>query len=95
MSNDVQPPAATDVGRVRFRAWRRGFREADLILGPFADVHAPSMSAVELAAFERLLEESDHDIYGWIVGSIAAPPPFDDDLLSKIRAFRPPVGQGA
>jgi antitoxin CptB len=25
------------LNRIRFRAWRRGFREADLILGGFAD----------------------------------------------------------
>ena len=96
--SDIGPaatPGATDLGRVRFRAWRRGFREADLILGPFADAHASTMTGVELAAFERLLEQSDHDIYAWIVGSSAAPAAFDNELLSRLRAFRPPVGQGA
>ena len=83
------------MGRLRFRAWRRGFREADLILGPFADERAPAMSAAELERFERLLEQSDHDIYAWIVGSSPPPAAFDDDLLSDLRAFRPPLGQGA
>jgi antitoxin CptB len=77
------------VNRVRFRAWRRGFREADLILGPFADSYASSMSAEELDRFEALLEQSDHDIYGWILGSLAVPPAFDDDLMARLRAFRP------
>jgi len=75
----------TRLGRVRFRAWRRGFREADLILGPFADRHAPAMSADELDRFEALLEQPDHDIYAWILGE-AAPAEFDNDILARLRA---------
>ncbi len=74
--------------RLRFRAWRRGFREADLILGGFADACAPTMSEDELDRFERLLDQSDHDIYSWILGQ-TPPPAFDDDLLARLRAFRP------
>ena len=74
--------------KLRFRAWRRGFREADLILGPFADKHVQSMSEAELDAFERLLEQPDQDLYGWIVGSVPTPAEFDGDLLNRIKAFR-------
>ena len=81
------------VQRIRFRAWRRGFREADLILGPFADAHAPEMSDVELEDFERLLAEADHDIYAWIVAGREAPSHIDSDLLARLRAFRPPLAQ--
>ena len=84
----------TRINRIRFRAWRRGFREADLILGPFADRHAPSMSREQLERFERLLQQPDHDLYAWIVGAEAPPAEFDDDLLAELRAFRP-VGDGA
>ncbi len=79
----------TRLNRVRFRAWRRGFREADLILGPFSDQYARSMSVDELDRFEALLEQSDHDIYGWILGSLEVPSEFDDDLMAQLRAFRP------
>ena len=73
--------------KLRFRAWRRGFREADLILGPFADKHVFSMGAAELDAFERLLDQPDQDLYGWIVGSVPTPAEFDGDLLNRIKAF--------
>lgn len=82
------------VNRVRFRAWRRGFREADLILGPFADAHAAAMAPAELARFERLLEQPDHDIYAWIVGAEVPPAEFDNDLLARLRAFQPPLARG-
>ncbi len=77
------------LNRIRFRAWRRGFREADLILGPFADRHAGGMSPGELDRFERLLDQADHDIYAWIQGSSAVPGAFDNDILARLRAFRP------
>ncbi|HEY1926306.1 MAG TPA: succinate dehydrogenase assembly factor 2 [Caulobacteraceae bacterium] len=81
------------LNRIRFRAWRRGFREADLILGGFADACLPSLSEEDVARFERLLEQPDHDIYAWILGRAPAPPAFDDELLQRIRAFRPGEGQ--
>ena len=73
--------------RLRFRAWRRGFLEADLVLGPFADSHAFSLTESEVEAFERLLDRNDHDVYGWIV--MGGDPPTDDEvrLISRIRAF--------
>ena len=77
------------LGRIRFRAWRRGFREADLILGPFADRYAPSMAPHELDAFEALLDQSDYDIYGWILGSAPIPEGQDVALVERLRAFRP------
>ena len=79
------------LNRLKFRAWRRGFREADLILGGFADRHAASMTDAELSRFEVLLEESDHDIYGWIMGSQPVPPVFDDALMTALRAFQPAI----
>ncbi len=82
----------TRINRLRFRAWRRGFREADLILGPFADKAAPDMSDERLERFEQLLEQNDHDIYAWIVGAVEPPAKFDDDLLAELRLFRPDLG---
>jgi len=83
----------TRIGRVRFRAWRRGFREADLILGPFADSHARNMSEAELSEFEALLDQADHDLYAWIIGSEPPPAQFDNQMLARLRAFRPPFPQ--
>ena len=74
--------------RLRFRAWRRGFREADLILGPFADSHAQTLTEAEVEAFERLLDLPDHDVYAWIVGAAPAPPQHATALLAKIADFQ-------
>jgi antitoxin CptB len=74
--------------KLRFRAWRRGFREADLILGPFADKHVSAMTASEIDTFEALLEQPDQDLYGWIVETLPTPPEFDHEIMHQIKAFR-------
>ncbi|MEO8927474.1 MAG: succinate dehydrogenase assembly factor 2 [Caulobacteraceae bacterium] len=79
----------TRLNRVRFRAWRRGFREADLILGAFADSYARTMTPAQLDRFERLLDEPDHDLYAWVLGTAPTPPEFDHDIMARLRAFRP------
>ena len=75
------------VQRARLRAWRRGFREANLILGPFADQHAQNFDDVEMNAFEGLLQENDLDVYAWILKSEPTPPEFETPLLDRLRAF--------
>jgi antitoxin CptB len=74
--------------KLRFRAWRRGFREADLILGPFADRHVSSFSEAELDLFEALLEVPDQDLYAWIVEREETPAEFTGPLMDRIKAFR-------
>ena len=75
--------------KLRFRAWRRGFREADLILGGFADARLEQLSGEELDQFEALLEAPDPELYAWILGRETAPDIHDTAVLAAIRAFRP------
>ena len=74
--------------KLKLRAWRRGFREADLILGPFADRHVQDFSDAELDWFQNLLEQPDHDLYGWILEREPTPAEFDGPLMNKLKAFR-------
>lgn len=74
--------------RLRFRAWRRGFKEADLILGPFADKHGPSLTAAQLDAFETLLDQPDQDLYEWIIERRPTPPEFDGEVMGMLKRFR-------
>lgn len=76
---------------MKFRAWRRGFREADLILGPFVDLYAQNFDAAKLDAIEALLEHPDQDLYEWIVEKTVEPPEVAGEILQEIRAFRDEV----
>lgn len=71
--------------RLRFRAWHRGTKEADLILGRFVDLHIASMDHDDVDWFERLLEEQDQDILGWITGKDAPPAVFDTPMMAAMR----------
>ncbi len=52
--------------RLGMRSWRRGTKEMDLILGPYADARLATLGAEELDAYEALLEENDQDLYLWV-----------------------------
>lgn len=71
--------------RLGFRAWHRGTREADLMLGGFCDAHGPTMSEAELDWFEALLDEDDVDIMGWAIGSIAVPPRWQGPMMVALQ----------
>lgn len=59
--------------RLRYRAWHRGTKEADILLGSFCDRHLNHWNEDELCWYEALLEETDVDIMAWAIGT--APPP--------------------
>jgi antitoxin CptB len=72
--------------RMAMRSWRRGTKEMDLVLGPWADAHLAGLQDADLAAYEVLLEENDQDLMAWILGQGAAPAMIAP-LLARIAAF--------
>ena len=77
----------TRAKRVLFRAHHRGFREADILLGGFADAFVPQMDEADLDAFEALLAVPDQELYAWITGNSPAPLDFDNPMLDRVRQF--------
>ncbi len=75
----------TRLRRLRIRAWRRGIKEMDLLLGPYADGPAGALDEAALAAFEALLDENDQDLYAWISGA-RPPAPHCAAALSRVAA---------
>jgi antitoxin CptB len=71
--------------RLRFRAWHRGVREADLMVGGFFDAHASSWNEAETSWFERLLEEQDVDIMAWALGTAEPPERFEGPMMGRLR----------
>ncbi len=75
------------LGRITFRAWRRGFREADLVLGPFVEREGAALSDEDLDRLEALLSEEDHDIYAWIIEAAPTPERHATPLMARLRVF--------
>ncbi len=85
---DIDARLKERLGRIAFRAWRRGFREADLVLGPFVDRVGPTLDETELDALEALLaQDDDHRLYAWIIGTESTPIEHETPVMAKIRAF--------
>jgi len=73
--------------RILFRAWHRGIREMDLIMGRFADAAIDTMSDTELDDFERLIEVPDRDLFRWITGEDATPSNYDTAIFRRVKTF--------
>ena len=72
--------------RMRMRSWRRGTKEMDLILGPYADAQLAGMTPETLDLYDSLLEENDQDLLPWVLGQRPAPDRFAI-LLAEIAGF--------
>lgn len=72
--------------RLRMRSWRRGTKEMDLILGPYADAHLAGMGPAVLDLYDMLLEENDQDLLPWVLGQ-GIPPGALAGLIAEIGVF--------
>lgn len=73
--------------KLRFRAWHRGTKEADLMMGRFADAYLREFGAEELGQFSALLEEQDLDVYGWVIGRDPVPEEHRTRVMDLLQAF--------
>lgn len=89
MSGSTRTSADLDIRRKRalFRAWHRGIREMDYIIGRFADAHLTTLSDAELDTFESWLVIPDQQFFAWVNGAEAAPADIDGALFKRLRDF--------
>jgi antitoxin CptB len=85
---DAGEDSALRVRRLRYRAWHRGTKEMDLLLGPYADAKLEGMDGPQLDRFETFIEEADTDLLKWLMGQEPAPADADHDLLADVLKFR-------
>jgi antitoxin CptB len=72
--------------RMTMRSWRRGTKEMDLVLGPFADANLAGMVEADLQTYDALLAENDQDLMAWLLGQ-SAPPQRFQALLARLAGF--------
>ena len=81
-------PSGVKRKQLAFRSRYRGIKEMDIIMAQFADLVLPDLPEEELASFEALLRESDHDLYDWISGRSEPPSSsLANPLLNRLLKF--------
>lgn len=70
---------------LKYRAWHRGTREADMMIGGFFDAHHASWGAHERAMFAALLTEQDVDIMAWAIGSKVSPERYQGPMMDALH----------
>lgn len=75
----------TRLRRLGFRAWHRGTREADFMIGGYFDRYGAGWSDDELRWFETLIEEQDVDIMAWAIGTQPVPQHFAGPQMDAMR----------
>lgn len=73
--------------RMQFRAWHRGTKEADLLIGGFFDRYAQGWTPAQADWFETLLDEDDVDIMAWAIGTAPPPAPFQGELMRLLQTL--------
>ncbi len=73
--------------RLLYRSWHRGTREADLVLGPFAEAYLGRFDPPQLERYEALLECTDADLLDWLCGRKPPPEAYDHDVTRLFLAF--------
>jgi antitoxin CptB len=75
------------LNRLRFRAWHRGVREADLLIGGYFDRWHGGWTDEEMGWFEALLEEQDVDILAWAMGRAIVPERWRGEMMRRLQAL--------
>lgn len=70
--------------KLRYRAWHRGTKEMDLILGPFADANVERLDAAQLDRLETLMSEEDPPLLTWVMGQEEPPAHVDRSFLQHV-----------
>lgn len=74
--------------RLVWRASHRGMKEIDLIVGTYARREAKAMDEAALQSFEALLDNTDADLYDWLVRCLTPPADADHELIEALKRIR-------
>lgn len=83
----LYPASMTDASRIKrlkFRAWHRGTREADYMIGGFFHRYHAGWDAAALDWFEALLDEDDVEIMAWALGTQPVPAAYAGPLMEAM-----------
>lgn len=73
--------------RLLFHCTHMGMKENDVMFGNFAKAHLAQMTDGEVEELEALLQNSDLDLFKWVLGKLPVPEKWDTELMQRLKAF--------
>jgi antitoxin CptB len=77
----------TRLKRLFFRAWHRGTKEADLLIGGYFDTYSADWTAEQILWFEALLDEEDVEIMAWAIGTMPVPESYQGPMMDAMKTL--------
>ena len=77
--------------RLIHRSRYTGMKETDLLLGAFARRYVPGFDAAQLDQYERLLQETDADLFDWATGRQPVPEHCRNPVMRLLQNFKDAV----
>lgn len=84
---DKQESSEVRRKRLKFRSWHRGIKEADILLGSFADKFLDKLTLSQLDEYENMLREPDSDLVAWITGDKPPPDHYDNHVMKMLKSI--------
>lgn len=88
MSHPTDQARLDRIKRIKYRANHRGTQEMDIILGGFVEEKVTGFDSTMLDRLEALMNETDADLYQWIIGQPGTTQCQDMEMLELIIAFQ-------
>lgn len=82
---DTAPSREDRLRRLKFRAWHRGTREADYMMGCYFDRFHADWDDDQIVWFERLLKEEDVDVLDWVLGTRPIPDEYLGPMMTALQ----------
>ena len=73
--------------RLKFRCWHRGSREADLLLGTFADRYLEDMGSADVSELETIVDCDDQVIWDWVTGAAEVPKWISPSMIHDLKSI--------
>ena len=73
--------------RLLYHCNHMGMKENDVMFGTFAEAHINELSDAEVEELEALLQNSDLDLFKWVLGKEPVPEQWDSPLMQRLKDF--------
>ncbi|MEG3617305.1 succinate dehydrogenase assembly factor 2 [Magnetovibrio sp. PR-2] len=73
--------------RLLYHCNHMGMKENDVMFGNFAEAHIETLTDADVVELEALLQNSDLDLFKWVLGKEPVPEQWNTALMKRLQDF--------